>query len=87
MDTNTMRIIGRLHGRDTNRRWQLRLDLHRLAGGPGPDAEFNYALLDLGALVCRASNPLCGECPLRDRCVMGSGASAPAQLEITELAT
>ena len=27
------------------RRWQLRLDLHRLAGSTGPDAEFNGALL------------------------------------------
>jgi DNA (cytosine-5)-methyltransferase 1 len=86
IDTNTMRIIGRMNGRDDNRRWQLRLDLHRLAGRPGPDAEFNYALLDLGALVCRASNPRCGECPLRDRCVMGGGAPAPAQLDMTALA-
>jgi DNA (cytosine-5)-methyltransferase 1 len=83
LDTNTMRVVGRLHGRDINRRWQLRLDLHRLAGGPGPDAEFNYALLDFGALVCRASNPRCSMCPLRDRCAMGSGATPPAQLELT----
>jgi DNA (cytosine-5)-methyltransferase 1 len=85
LDTNTMRIVGRLHGRDAARRWQLRLDLHRLAGGPGPDAEFNYALLDLGALVCRPTNPQCGVCPLRGRCAMGSGAPPPAQLELTEL--
>jgi A/G-specific adenine glycosylase len=86
LDTNTMRIIGRLNGRADNRRWQLRLDLHRLAGGPGPDAEFNYALLDLGALVCRASSPRCGECPLRERCVVGSGVPAPAQLAMAQLA-
>ena len=72
LDTNTMRIIGRLNGRDfSNRRWQLRLDLHRLAGVEGPDADFNYALLDLGALVCRASKPLCGRCPLQQHCATG----------------
>ena len=32
VDTNTARIVGRLHDRDDTRRWQLRLDLHRLAG-------------------------------------------------------
>ena len=31
---------------------------------PGPDAAFNHALLDHGALVCRAETPRCGECPL-----------------------
>lgn len=80
IDTNTVRIVGRLHGRDVRRRWQLRLDLHRLAGENGPDADFNYGLLDLGALVCRASNPRCDVCPLREMCVTGSGAAAPAPL-------
>jgi DNA (cytosine-5)-methyltransferase 1 len=82
IDTNTVRIVSRLNGRDATRRWQLRLDLHRMAGARGPDAEFNYALLDLGALVCKAGKPLCGECPLREHCVMGSGAEAPSQLTL-----
>jgi DNA (cytosine-5)-methyltransferase 1 len=82
IDTNTVRIVSRLNGRDATRRWQLRLDLHRMAGARGPDAPFNYALLDLGALVCKAGTPVCGECPLRDYCVMGSGAEAPSQLTL-----
>jgi DNA (cytosine-5)-methyltransferase 1 len=82
IDTNTVRIISRLHGRDATRRWQLRLDMHRLAGAEGADAAFNYALLDLGALVCRAGIPRCGECPLKSRCVTGSGAPAPEQLTL-----
>jgi A/G-specific adenine glycosylase len=28
----------------------------------------NWAVLDLGALVCRARNPICQECPLREQC-------------------
>ena len=70
VDSNTSRIIGRMTGRDDARRWQLRLDLYRMAGPPGADAIFNYALLDLGALVCKASKPDCGRCPLASHCEM-----------------
>ena len=63
MDTNTRRIAKRVHGADTKvPDWLLRLNLHTLAGQSGPDAEWNQALLDLGALVCRARSPTCGEC-------------------------
>ena len=68
MDTNTTRIIRRYNGRPSGHLWQLRIDLYRVAGRQGPDAEFNFALLDLGALVCRATKPSCGECPLRKSC-------------------
>jgi A/G-specific adenine glycosylase len=69
MDTNTARIVSRVsgHGR-MGHTWQLRLDLYRLAGRSGADAEFNYALLDLGALVCRASSPRCLTCPVARHC-------------------
>jgi A/G-specific adenine glycosylase len=69
MDTNTERIVSRVigHGQGS-RRWQLRLDLYRLAGSTGADAEFNYALLDLGAMVCQASAPRCHICPVARHC-------------------
>jgi A/G-specific adenine glycosylase len=82
LDTNTTRIVSRIFGRDEQRRWQLRLDLYRLAGNPGPDAEFNYALLDFGAVVCRADSPRCDGCPLRGICATGSNAAPPDQLEL-----
>jgi DNA (cytosine-5)-methyltransferase 1 len=82
VDTNTIRIISRLHQRDTTNRWQLRLDLHRLAGREGPDATFNYALLDLGALICRAGQPRCEGCPIRRHCATGSNVEPPPQMEI-----
>jgi DNA (cytosine-5)-methyltransferase 1 len=82
VDTNTIRIVSRLHERDGTNRWQLRLDLHRLAGREGPDAAFNYALLDLGALVCSASGPRCDACPIRRHCASGSNIAPPPQLEI-----
>ena len=72
MDTNTRRIARRVRGenaRDPD--WLLRLDLHTLAGRSGPDVEWNQALLDLGALVCRARAPACRECPVQKHCHMG----------------
>jgi DNA (cytosine-5)-methyltransferase 1 len=85
VDTNTSRIVGRVLDREDERRWQLRLDLYALAGADGPDAEFNYALLDLGALVCRAGkNPHCEECPVRLHCATGSNSAPPAQHRLEE---
>jgi len=69
VDTNTARIVGRVRGHEERTlRWQLRLDLYGLAGGDGPDAAFNYALLDLGAKICRAGIPLCQDCPVGRHC-------------------
>lgn len=49
-----------------------------LAGAPvDRRLEVLYALLDLGALVCRARHPDCGSCPLRSAC-----RSAPNMLRI-----
>lgn len=33
--------------------------------------KFNQALMELGALVCRARNPACPECPVRAECKTG----------------
>jgi len=33
--------------------------------------DFNWALIDLGSLVCTARNPRCSECPLLQRCSFG----------------
>ncbi len=69
MDTNTMRIVSRVGGHTRSaQRWQLRLDLYRLAGAAGADTDFNYALLDLGATTCRASTPRCLVCPVSMHC-------------------
>ena len=49
----------------------MRLELHRLAGEPGPDTQWNQALLDLGATVCTARSPKCSECPILNHCATG----------------
>lgn len=65
------RVAGRVTGRGERRRWQLRLDLHRLAGPAGPDASFNAAVIHLGGRVCRSTDPLCQTCPLSSFCATG----------------
>lgn len=71
VDRTTARVAGRITRHGDTRRFQLRLDLHHLAGSAGPDADFNRALLDLGREICRVDTPTCSVCPLRARCVTG----------------
>jgi DNA (cytosine-5)-methyltransferase 1 len=85
VDTNTTRICTRVTGRDVRQRFQLRLDLHRLAGNPGPDPEFNRALLDFGEAVCRPRAPLCEECPVADLCAWRGEAAPRSGAELEEV--
>jgi DNA (cytosine-5)-methyltransferase 1 len=82
LDATTARLSERFFGRSDKRRWQIRLDLFRLAGAAGPDAKFNYALLDHGALVCRAESPRCEECPVSQLCAARGGIPGSAQLTL-----
>ena len=68
LDSATARITSRILGSTPSGRWQLRLDLYRLAGSAGADARFNAALLDLGVLLCRTTSPLCLACPVARHC-------------------
>jgi len=72
LDASSVRVLGRLLGirvTDGSRRSRRFRDLHmQLMAGDSP-REFNLALVDLGALVCRPAQPRCGECPLQDLCV------------------
>lgn len=71
MDTNTMRIARRITGRAARPIWRLRLSLYQLAGPNGASSEWNQALLDLGALTCRARAPKCEDCPVIAHCATG----------------
>lgn len=70
-DTNTVRVVGRLFGVPTHtesrRRKPVRAMLAALIDQPHPRA-YNYALLELAALVCLPANPACARCPLRLHC-------------------
>jgi A/G-specific adenine glycosylase len=72
VDGNVKRVVARL--------FALSDSVDRPAGARAVEArasalldrnhpgDFNQAIMELGALVCRPVNPLCDECPLRDEC-------------------
>ena len=71
LDVNMARLLGRLLGSSqgaeaSSRRILYELALRLVRGKHS--LEVNWAVLDFGALVCRARSPLCLECPLRARC-------------------
>ena len=73
LDTNTQRVVGRLAGGGSLASWEARLDLYRRSGSAGPDAAWNYALLDLGGTICTSRKPKCTECPVLSMCETGLG--------------
>ena len=79
LDRPTARVMTRVNGHDDDRRWQVRLDLFRIAGGEGPDRAFNSALLALSSEVCKPDRPHCFACPIRFSCATGHDESPDAQ--------
>jgi len=50
-----------------------------LPADPAAAATFSAAVMELGALVCTASNPHCPDCPIRTSCAwLGTGRPASA---------
>lgn len=74
IDTNTVRVAGRLFSIPTHaesrRRKPIRNLIESLLDRERP-REYNYALLDLAALICRPSDPACNQCPLLKFCQTG----------------
>lgn len=66
LDTNVGRVLARARaGRRLARGEAQRLADELSAASPVPAREWNLALMDFGALVCRARLPRCPDCPLR----------------------
>ncbi|WP_164704332.1 A/G-specific adenine glycosylase [Blastococcus litoris] len=81
VDTNVRRVVARLlHGR-AEAATARASDLTDIASLTPPDptraTRFSVAAMELGALVCVARTPRCGNCPVRDRCAWRL-AGAPA---------
>jgi A/G-specific adenine glycosylase len=80
IDVNIVRIVERVFGVTYQRgEGRRNKDVKRLAAallnGRQP-REVNWALLDLGALVCRERRPLCNDCPLNQVCLTPTKAVA-----------
>lgn len=76
IDTNTVRIVGRLFGlevKDSSRRnKRFRQLLAAMVSSDEPRA-YNYALLDLAHEIClRRQLPKCSICPIQEYCIYGS---------------
>jgi len=79
LDVNARRVLGRVLGTPvTGQAFQVTAD----ALAPADHAaDWNHALMDLGATVCRRE-PDCAACPLRTRCAWAAG-DRPAALAST----
>ena len=73
VDTNVRRVHARVVGGSaqaapTLTRAETALASALLPGEPERACTWNVAVMELGALVCTARAPRCGECPVADRC-------------------
>jgi A/G-specific adenine glycosylase len=81
VDSNVIRVLGRVFGWWSKKQrphldWELWTRAQSLVPRSG-SRQYHYALLDFGALVCKARKPLCWECPLARKCqYMRSAAEA-----------
>ncbi|MGB2727605.1 MAG: DNA (cytosine-5-)-methyltransferase [Halobacteriota archaeon] len=71
LDVNTSRIISRFFNIDNNKDLRDNKELQDMVKKLLPRKnfkEYNWGLLDLGALVCK-TKPLCDKCPLVKKCI------------------
>jgi len=72
-DTNTIRIIGRVHNIDIKDSSRRNFRLKKLAAelvDPEEPRVYNFALLDLADQVCtKKETPKCDECPINNLCL------------------
>jgi A/G-specific adenine glycosylase len=68
IDSNVTRIISRFFNIDKNSNKKTREKVELLLPEKSYK-DFNYALLDLGALICKPNNPNCKNCPINKFCV------------------
>lgn len=76
VDINTIRIAARVSGDDPEHHHHQSAETRRLVSRLGENGELlsasdNYALLDLGGLICRPRSPQCSDCPVREECATG----------------
>jgi len=67
VDSNTVRVIGRVFGLDLRGEARRRAEVREAisaACDPEHPREFYYSLIDLAHSVCLPRGPRCGECPL-----------------------
>jgi A/G-specific adenine glycosylase len=84
IDTNTVRVTGRLFGlkiKDSSRRNRQFRELIGALVDPGNPRFYNYSLLDLASEVCTSKRPPdCARCPVKKYCAYGINALASQRI-------
>lgn len=73
VDKNVARVISRFRDmevKDDLRRDEEMWDTAKCMVPRGNEKSFNWALIDLGAILCTRRNQVCKECPLSDSCML-----------------
>jgi len=71
LDTNTVRILGRVFGvpvSDGSRRSEKFRKIYESLIDIDHPRDFNFAMIDLAAKLCKPINPSCDLCPVRTMC-------------------
>ncbi|EEF58515.1 HhH-GPD family protein [Pedosphaera parvula] len=71
LDVNMARVLERYFG--SRKLVDIRFDpylqsLSKMIVTNNDPRMINWAILDLGALVCKSANPICNQCPLKSNC-------------------
>ncbi|MGH3412406.1 MAG: A/G-specific adenine glycosylase, partial [Marmoricola sp.] len=80
LDTNVRRVLARLVGGEELPAASVTTAERTRAEGLLPEeapAAWSVAVMELGALVCTASRPRCGHCPVADRCAWQAAGAPP----------
>jgi A/G-specific adenine glycosylase len=77
IDTNVRRVIARHDGAERTLGELARRARELLPAGRA--AEFNQAMMELGATVCRPRRPVCDECPVSTGCASRGRRHEPAK--------
>ncbi|MDR7081706.1 A/G-specific adenine glycosylase [Arthrobacter ginsengisoli] len=56
---------------------EMRLAANALPDGAGPSVRWNASVMELGALVCTARSPKCGQCPVSGSCAWLAAGEPP----------
>ena len=72
VDGNVLRVLSRIYAIkkpiDVEKNKELFWKLEEKLIPKGDARNFNQALMELGALICRKENPLCVSCPIQNNC-------------------
>jgi A/G-specific adenine glycosylase len=68
VDTNIRRVLQRVFFGATRQSDTILLNQARQIIPVDQGWAWNQAIMELGALICRATNPQCWQCPLREQC-------------------